>query len=197
MSKIRRNRISCLPFLTILWGIYEKNVCSQIWASEVREFWASLKTRSAKPPKVEPPPLFAATETNVADDAIKVEDDNTAHGSSKESSNKRDHEKETPVQNKLRTELGEINDELASHACIRERTGLSDEYKKRVKALTSKKNEVEKKLNRKMQDVQSQQRLREKKKKALDKLTQDHPDVSNVLIYHKSSSCHGLLALFV
>ena len=48
-----------------------------------------------------------------------------------------------------------------------------------------------------MQDVQSQQGLREKKKKALEKLTQDLPDVSNVLIYHKVSSCHGLSALFV
>ena len=37
------------------------------------------------------------------------------------------------------------------------RTGLSDEYKKRVEALTSKKNGVEKKIKRKMQDVQSQQ----------------------------------------
>ena len=40
--------------------------------------------------------------------------------------------------------------ELASYACLRERTGLSDEYKKRVEALTSKKNEIEKKLKRKM-----------------------------------------------
>ena len=91
----------------------------------------------------------------------------------------------------------EINDKLASYACIRERTGLSDEYKTRVGALTSKKNDVEKKLKMKMQDVQSQKRLREKKKKALEKLTQDHPDVSNVLIYHKFSTCHGLSALFV
>ena len=82
----------------------------------------------------------------------------------KDLSFKRDHKKETQAQNKLRTELGEINDELASYACIRERTGLSDEYKKRVEALTSKKNEVEKKLKKKKQDVQSQQRLHEKKK---------------------------------
>ena len=58
-------------------------------------------------------------------------------------------------------------------------------------------NEVKKKLKRKMQDVQSQQGLCEKKKKALEKLTQDLPDVSNVLIHHKVSSCHGLSALFV
>ena len=45
-----------------------------------------------------------------------------------------------------------------------------------------------------MQDVQSQQRLCEKKKKASEKLTQGHPDVINVLIYHAFSS---LLALFV
>ena len=141
--------------------------------------------------------MLVATKTNVADDAIEVIDDSMASGSSKESSNKRDQKKETPAQNKLRTELEEINDELASYACIRKRTGLSNEYKKRVQALTSKKKEVEKKLKRKMQDVQSQQRLREKKKKALEKSTQDHPDVSNVLIYHKFSSCHGLQALFV
>ena len=48
--------------------------------------------------------MFAATETNVADDAIEVEYDSTAPGSSKESGNKRDHEEQTPAQNKLRTE---------------------------------------------------------------------------------------------
>ena len=46
-----------------------------------------------------------------------------------------------------------------------------------------------------MQSLQSQQHLHEKKKKASEKLTQDHPDVSNVLIYLKFSSCHGMLAL--
>ena len=83
--------------------------------------------------------MFASTETNVADDATEVEDDSTAPGSGKQSGKKRDHEKETPAQKKLQTELGEINDEFASYACIRERTGLSDEYKNRVEALTSKK----------------------------------------------------------
>ena len=109
--------------------------------------------------------MFAATETNVADDTIEVEDHSTEPGSSKESGYKRDHEKETPAQNKLRTELGKINDELASYVCIRERTGLTNEYKKRVEALASKKNEVEKKLKNKIKYVQSQQRLRKKKKK--------------------------------
>ena len=36
--------------------------------------------------------MFAATETNVADDATEVEYDSTAPGSSKESGNKRDYE---------------------------------------------------------------------------------------------------------
>ena len=63
--------------------------------------------------------MFAATKTNVADDEIEVEDDSTAPKSSKESDNERDHEKETPVQNKLRTELGEIYHELASYTWIR------------------------------------------------------------------------------
>ena len=58
---------------------------------------------------------------------------------------------------------------------------MSDEYKKSVKELNSKKNEVEKKLKRKVQNVQSQHRLREKMKKAMEKLAQDYPDVSNVL----------------
>ena len=47
----------------------------------------------------EPPPMFAATKTDVADDSIEVEDDSTAAGSSKESGNKKDHEKETTAQN--------------------------------------------------------------------------------------------------
>ena len=67
----------------------------------------------------------------------------------------------------------------------------------RVEALAYKKNEVEKKLKSKMQDVQCQQRLRQKKKKVFEKLTQNDPDVSNVLIYHTFSSCHGLSTLFV
>ena len=100
--------------------------------------------------------MFVATETNVADDEIEVVDDNMAPASSKESGNKRDHKKETPAQNKLWTELGEVNDKLASNIYIRERTGLSDVYKKRVEALTSKNNEIEKKLKMKMKDVQSQ-----------------------------------------
>ena len=111
---------------------------------------------SAKPPKTKRPPRFATTKTNIADDAVEVVVEDLSF--------KRDHKKETQAQNKLRTGLGEINDEFASYACIRERTGLSDEYKKRVEALTSKKNEVEKKLKKKKQDVQSQQRLHEKKK---------------------------------
>ena len=41
---------------------------------------------------------------------------------------------------------------------ILEITGLTDEYKTRVGVLTSKKNEVELRLKRKTQDVQSQQR---------------------------------------
>ena len=42
----------------------------------------------------------------------------------------KDHKKESLAQNKLQTELGEINDELASYASIRERTGLGDNCKK-------------------------------------------------------------------
>ena len=57
-------------------------------SSKIRGFWASLKTSSAKPPKTELPPMFAATETNVVDDAIEVVVDSTAPGSSKESGNK-------------------------------------------------------------------------------------------------------------
>ena len=66
--------------------------------------------------------MFVATETNVADDAIEVRDDSKAPRSSREIGNKRGHYKETSAQNKPRVELGEI-----SYACIRERTGLSDE----------------------------------------------------------------------
>ena len=81
------------------------------------------KTRPAKPPKTKPPAIFVATKTNVANDAIEVVDDSKAPASSKKSGNKRDYEiKNTPAKNRLRTESGEINDELASYTCIRERT---------------------------------------------------------------------------
>ena len=57
--------------------------------------------KPVKPPKTEPPPMFTATKTNVADDGIEVEDNSATPGSSKESGNKRDHKKETAAQNKL------------------------------------------------------------------------------------------------
>ena len=44
-------------------------------------------------------------------------------------------------------------------------------YKKRVEVLTSKKNDVKKTFKRKMQDVQSQKLLREKKKQTLQATT--------------------------
>ena len=94
--------------------------------------------------------MFVATETNVADDEIEVVHDNMAPASSKESGNKGDHKKETPAQSKLRTELGKVNAKLACYICIRERTRLNDEYKKRVEGLTSENNEIEKKLKMKM-----------------------------------------------
>ena len=157
---------------------YLRKECLQSKANAAR-FWTSLKTRPANLTNTDPPTISFAS--NVANDEIEVENDATTPGSSKESCKKRGNEQETPAQNKLRAELGTINDELASYACIKERTGLSDEYKKRGKELNSKKNEVEKKLKRKVQDVQFQHRLREKKKKAMEKLAQDYPDVSNVL----------------
>ena len=157
---------------------YLRKECLQSKANPAR-LWTSLKTRPTNLTNNEPPPISFAT--NVANDEIEVENDATTPGSSKKSCNKRGNEQETPAQNKLRAELGTINEELASYACIKEGTGLSDEYKKRVKELNSKKNEVEKKLKRKVQDVQSQHRLREEKKKAMEKLAQDYPDVSNVL----------------
>ena len=52
-------------------------------------------------------------------------------------------------------------------------------------------------LNRGLKKNYNMSSLNNDKKKALEKLTQDHPDVSNVLFYHKFSSCHGLSALFL
>ena len=92
--------------------------------------------------------------------------------------------------NKLGAELGKINDELASYACIKERAELSNDYKERVETLTSKNMEVEKKIKRKLEDIESQQRLREKKKKALEKLQLDHPEVRIVSFW-------GLFTYFV
>ena len=37
----------------------------------------------------------------------------------------------TPAQDRIRKEIAEINEELASYACIREKAGLSVEYKKK------------------------------------------------------------------
>ena len=80
---------------------------------KITGFWASLKTRPTKPPKTEPPPMFAATKSNATIDATEVVDDSMTPGSGKESGSKRDQKKET--QNKLQTKLGEMNEALASY----------------------------------------------------------------------------------
>ena len=38
------------------------------------------------------------------------------------------------MQDRIREEIVEINEELASYACIREKAGLSVDYKKRVES---------------------------------------------------------------
>ena len=114
---------------------YLRKQCLQSKSNAAR-FWTSLKTTPANLTNTEPPPISCAT--NVANDEIEVENDAMTPGSSKESCNKRSKDQETPAQNRLRAEGGTINDELASYACIKERIGLSDEYKKRVNELNSK-----------------------------------------------------------
>ena len=120
--------------------------------SKATGFWASLKT---KVPEKQALP-FNAIETNTVENAIQVEDGSTAPESNKDSATKTGHKKDTPAQNKLRTELEEINSELASYSCIREKTGLSEEYKERVKLLTSQKDEAEKKLKRKIKEAEKE-----------------------------------------
>ena len=71
--------------------------------SKIRRFGISLKKRPAKPPKTESSPILATTKTDVADDAIEVEDYSTEPGSSKESCNKTDREKETLAQSNLQS----------------------------------------------------------------------------------------------
>ena len=56
--------------------------------SKIGGFGVSLEKRPAKPPKTESFSILATTKTDVADDAIEVEDDSTEPGSSKESCNK-------------------------------------------------------------------------------------------------------------
>ena len=56
--------------------------------SKIGGFGVSVKKRPVKPPKTESSPILTTTKTDVADDAIEVEDDSTEPGSSKESCNK-------------------------------------------------------------------------------------------------------------
>ena len=99
--------------------------------SKIGGFGVSVKKRPVKPPKTESSPILTTTKTDVADDAIEVEDDSTEPGSSKESCNKNRSRKRNLAQSNLQTELEGINDELASYACTGERTGLSHEYRER------------------------------------------------------------------
>ena len=86
MSKRRRNRISRLPFLKIPGESMKRIFAVRI--EDWRILGISENEASDKPPKIEPPAMFAITKTNVADDAIEVEDDSTAHGSGKERDNR-------------------------------------------------------------------------------------------------------------
>ena len=84
----------------------------------------------------------------------------------------------TPAQDRIRKEIAEITEELVSYACIREKAGLSVEYKKRVESLEEKKAKCEKDLKRKVIEQRSQQKVRNKKSKVLEKLRQDHPEAA-------------------
>ena len=84
----------------------------------------------------------------------------------------------TPAQDRVRKEIAEINEELASYSCIREKAGLSVEYNKRVESLEKKKAKCEKDLKRKVIEQRSQQKVRNKKSKVLEKLKQDHPEAA-------------------
>ena len=160
--------------------------------SKLQGFWS----KEPKPPRKESVQLFTPTEINVVDDAIEVEDSQsaadseqqqTAAGSSTADQRKN---KKTHAQDELNMELGKINDELASYAVIKSTAGLSKEYQDRVDKLSTEKIEVEKRIKRKLQDVESQRKSREKKKKeeerkkkVLETLQQNHPEVK--ILYYK------------
>ena len=94
----------------------------------------------------------------------------------------------TPAQEKLRAEIAGINEEISSYACIEEKTGLSMEYKKRVKELKEKKTDAEKKLKRKQIEQKAQQKVCCKKSKVLAELKRDHPEaaeqISKLDVHH-------------
>ena len=91
---------------------------------------------------------------------------------------------------RIRKEIAEINEELASYACIPEKAWLSVEYKKRVESLEEKKAKCEKDLKRKVIEQTSQQKVRNEKSKVLEKLKQDHPEAKESI--SKLQLRHGI-----
>ena len=84
-----------------------------------------------------------------------------------------------PMQEKLKQEIADKNQEIASYLVIQGRTGLTVENKKRLDQLNAEKTKCEQKLKRKQVEQQAQQRLREKKAKTLQEIKEDHPDISD------------------
>ena len=115
--------------------------------SKLQGFWSSQKL---KPPREETVKLHSPAVTNAESDPIQVEDDQPASDTQQrqqqpvaEATRDKRAERKTHAQDELNKELGKINDELASYAVIKERTGLSKEYLERVESLTSQKIDVE------------------------------------------------------
>ena len=126
------------------------------------------------------------TDVDLVDERSQTDQPPKGDGSSSSSSTAR----VTPAQDRIRKEIAEINEELVSYACIREKAGLSVEYKKRVESLKEKKAKCKKDLKRKVIEQRSQQKVRNKKSKVLEKLRQDHPEVAESI--SKLQVRHGI-----
>ena len=88
-----------------------------------------------------------------------------------------------PAQEKLMAEIGELNKEIASYSefIFAQGASVRPEQKKQLKKLHDEKAEKEKRLKRKIIEMKSSQKVREKKAKVLSDLKRDHPEVASKL----------------
>ena len=87
----------------------------------------------------------------------------------------------TPAKDKIREELNNTNSKIASYTKLQSTVGLSKELTVSLNKLQKEKDKLEKTLNKKVSDMKSQAKLRDKKAKVIKQLQKEHPAAASTL----------------
>ena len=89
--------------------------------------------------------------------------------------------RKTHAQDIIHEELNKVNGKIVSYTRLKSTVGLSTKLSDSLKKLQTRKNQLEKSLRKKISDMQSQAKLREKKAKILQQLQREHPNAASTL----------------